>query len=377
VISVPLVGGPVVVAGVLDMAETPDGYRLRRLPAWTEAQIPDPMTRAVVAMPSGCRIEMQTDSSVIEVDAMLARIVTGNLAPRPSVFDLVIDGRYVSSVELDEGTRITVDAADPTKVDIERGGPSTVTFSGMGTAMKHVEVWLPHNALVELRALRAEGRVLPPDDRDRRRWLHYGSSISHCMEADRPTAVWPAVAARLADVNLQSFGFGGSCHLDQFVARTIRDIPVDLISVKVGINVINADSLRERTFGPALHGFLDTVRDGHPDVPVLLVSPIFCPSAEDHPGPTFAGPDGRFVTVPRPKEAWIGSMTLRRAREIVREIATMRADNVHYLDGLELFGPADAADLPDDLHPNAAGYQRMGERFHALAFGTGGPFATL
>jgi lysophospholipase L1-like esterase len=33
------------------------------------------------------------------------------------------------------------------------------------------------------------------------------------------------------------------------------------------------------------------------------------------------------------------------------------------VDGLELFGAADAGDLPDDLHPNPAGYRRMGERF--------------
>ena len=29
----------------------------------------------------------------------------------------------------------------------------------------------------------------------------------------------------------------------------------------------------------------------------------------------------------------------------------------------DLFGADDAADLPDDLHPNPAGYVRMGERF--------------
>jgi lysophospholipase L1-like esterase len=43
------------------------------------------------------------------------------------------------------------------------------------------------------------------------------------------------------------------------------------------------------------------------------------------------------------------------------------------VDGLALFGPDDVGDLPDGLHPNAAGYRRMGERFHAVALADGGP----
>ena len=98
--------------------------------------------------------------------------------------------------------------------------------------------------------------------------------------------------------------------LDQFVARTMRDLPSDLISIKVGINVVNGDTLRQRTFGPALHGFLDTIREGQPDTPILLVSPIFCPSAEDKPGPTVMGPDGRYVTVPGLEEIRLTCLTL-------------------------------------------------------------------
>ncbi len=40
--------------------------------------------------------------------------------------------------------------------------------------------------------------------------------------------------------------------------------------------------------------------------------------------------------------------------------------------GLELFSGEDAADLPDDLHPTPAGYQRMGERFYRRIFSDGG-----
>ena len=59
-------------------------------------------------------------------------------------------------------------------------------------------------------------------------------------------------------------------------------------------------------------------------------------------------------------------------------VAARRAagdEHLHLLDGRELFGEDDLDDLPDGLHPNAAGYLRMGERFHTLAFGDGAPFA--
>ena len=50
--------------------------------------------------------------------------------------------------------------------------------------------------------------------------------------------------------------------------------------------------------------------------------------------------------------------------------------NLHHLDGRDLYGEADSAELPlpDQLHPDAASHRRMGERFAALAFAPGGPF---
>ncbi|MFD9486075.1 hypothetical protein ACFWBX_19220 [Streptomyces sp. NPDC059991] len=36
---------------------------------------------------------------------------------------------------------------------------------------------------------------------------------------------------------------------------------------------------------PAVHGFLDTIREGHPDAPLLVVSPLLCRIHEDTPGP--------------------------------------------------------------------------------------------
>ena len=50
--------------------------------------------------------------------------------------------------------------------------------------------------------------------------------------------------------------------------------------------------------------------------------------------------------------------------------------HLHYLDGRDLYGEADFAELPlpDQLHPDAATHRRIGERFAELAFTAGGPF---
>ncbi len=143
-------------------------------------------------------------------------------------------------------------------------------------------------------------------------WVHHGSSLSHGSNASSPTRTWPVVAARAARVRLQNLGFGGSALVDPFLARVVRDRPADLLSLKFGINVVGGDAMRRRTFVAAVHGFLDTVRDGHPTTPLLLVSPLHCALHEDTPGP-----------VPSTSRPWGGGNSGSRPRE---PPATPRAD---------------------------------------------------
>jgi hypothetical protein len=137
--------------------------------------------------------------------------------------------------------------------------------------------------------------------------------------------------------------------------------------------------MRERTYVAALHGFLDTVRDGHPTTPLVVATPIVCPVAEDHPGPTILREDGRVHVVARDPELATGSLTLRRIRTLMAEVVAARQaagdGALHLVDGPSLFGFDDVEDLPDGLHPNAAGYRRMGERFFERVFSAEGAFA--
>ncbi|MFD5839258.1 GDSL-type esterase/lipase family protein [Streptomyces collinus] len=372
--------------GALDVEHTEHGLLPHRLPARARAQNTNAQLAMAEAQPSGVRLVFRTAATAVELDTLRTKRDYTGFPPRPDgLYDLLVDGVPAGQASGTGGNVLTVDLATWAG-EVTSGPVGTVRFTGLPARDKDVEIWLPHNETTELVALRTDAPVAPAADRDRRVWLHHGSSISHGSDAASPTAIWPAIAALRGGVELVNLGFGGSAMLDPFTARAMRDTPADLISVKMGINLVNQDAMRLRVFGPAVHGFLDTIRDGHPDTPLLLVSPIHCAIHEDTPGPTAPDIDeigkGRLLFAPMgdPAETPTGKLTLTVIREELARIVEQRAaddPNLHYLDGLDLYGPQDAAalPLPDHVHPDAATHRHIGDRFHGLAFTNGGPFA--
>jgi lysophospholipase L1-like esterase len=368
--------------GAVDIEHTADGILPHRLPAWARAQCPDAQLAMAEAQPSGVRLVFRTEAQTIELVTLPTKRAYGNLPPRPDgVYDLLIDGRLTQQASAQGGRVLNIDIATGAS-SLAPGVPQTLRFAGLPAESKTVEIWLPHDETTELVALRSDAPVTPIASTGKRRWLHHGSSISQGSTAATPTGIWPAVAAGRAGVELFNLGFSGNALLDPFVARTMRDMPADLISIKMGINLVNTDLMRARAFGPAVHGFLDTVREGHPQTPLLVISPICCPIHEDTPGPTqfvaAALREGRllFRASGNAKEARQGKLTLRVIREQLRSIVQQRAQtdpNIHYLDGTSLYGASDneRLPLPDELHPDAATHQLMGERFADLVFASG------
>src|SRR5699024_7824553 len=154
--------------------------------------------------------------------------------------DLVVDGLLSAQASVVGGTSVAIDMATGVP-DVRPGEPGTIRFDGLEPREKDVELWLPHNETTELVELRTDATVAPLAAPERPTWVHHGSSISHGSNATSPSETWPALAAAVSGVELVNLGFGGSAMLDPFVARVIRDVPADLISVKIGINLVNAD----------------------------------------------------------------------------------------------------------------------------------------
>lgn len=251
------------------------------------------------SQPAGCRLVFDTRATEIELEALRTRPAYRGMPMRPDgVYDLVVDGELTAHASLSGGNVLMKDATAGTE-ELIPGAPSVIRFADLPDRHKTVEIWLPHNEITELIALRSD-RPLEASPISRPVWLHHGSSISHGSNAVRPTGTWPAVAAARADVELVNLGMGGAAMLDPFTARTMRDIPADLISVKIGINIVNADLMRVRAFGPAVHGFLDTIRDGHPTTPIIVVSAVHCPIHEHTPGPLAPDFSGEHWLSPPP-----------------------------------------------------------------------------
>ncbi|GAA1078784.1 SGNH/GDSL hydrolase family protein [Tsukamurella strandjordii] len=380
-ITTPIDGG--LLRGHLDLEHTARGLLPHRLPPAARRRIPDERLASAEVQPAGVRLVFRTAATVVELETIPTKRVYAGFPPRPDgVYDLVVDGRRVAQATVPGGDVDTVVDMVTQETEHTEGPSGTARFTDLPAGDKRVEIWLPHNESTLLVALRSDAPIAPDGDHPRV-WLHHGSSISHGSNATHPTGTWPAIAAAAAGVDLINLGFSGSALLDPFVARAIRDTPADLISLKIGINITNGDVMRLRAFTAAVDGFLDTIRDGHPTTPLLLVSPILCPIQEHTPGPVMPVPTGdglRFEATGDPEQVRFGRLTLTVIRdELARIVADRAADdaNLHLLDGRALYGTQDhdRLPLPDALHPDGATHQLIGTRFGATVFGAGGVFA--
>lgn len=364
--------GTVAVRGAVEIERTAGGLLPHRLPTWARAQIPDVFMVQTAAESAGIRLAFRTAATTIELDVSSRRMAPDeDSALPPSVYELTrADGSVVAASGAVAGSRYLFSFEDP-RGRIVDGPPATVRFAGLAGIETDYELWLPYTDAVEVLALRADAPVRAPEQRDVVRWLHHGSSISHGYRADSTSGTWPVVAALATGVELTNLGFSGNAMLDPFTARTIRDRDADLITVKVGINLVNGDVMRMRAFRPALDGFLDTVREGHPSTPIVVISPILCAPVETAAGPTVQDPARDYEwSIAGGTEAEVaqGKLSLQSIRAAIADVVGRRRTTdpqLQYMDGRGLYGPDDAPTmpLPDNLHPWPDVQRLMGERF--------------
>lgn len=227
-------------------------------------------------------------------------------------------------------------------------GSTGVVWNGLAGGLKNIRIWLHQFSTFALTGIDLDdGAEIAGVTRECKKWIAYGSSITHSRDGLGPSQTWPAIVSRTLDLDLTCLGFGGQCHLDPIYAKLIRDLPADMISLKLGINT-HGRSLSPRTYRPAIIGFVDRIREKHSETPLFLCSPIFGGPRETES----VHDDGYTLQFMRSE--------MKRVVEIYR---SMGDGNLHYVDGLKLFGPEYADYLPDNTHPDGRGQPIMAENF--------------
>lgn len=311
---------------VSEWEQTPAGFRPWRVTPHLVATARNEHFTNRVSAPAGVRAEVLTDAKKLEI--ALTPLMAGD--ETPLVVDVVFNGDLIKRAHLTQHATST---------------PITQLSFDLPARVGRLEVWLPHASGVVLNQIELTGATVCRSVDPRPRWVTYGSSITHCIEADGPSQTWPALVGRALDLELYGLGLAAQCHLDYAIEEQIAQLAPRYISMCLGINIYGRGSFDERSLPGALYGFIDRVRRQNPQASIAVISPITSPPAED-------------------TENHVG-LPLSRIRDIVREVSTEFArSGIDYIHGPDILGPKDAsAQLrEDELHPHSDGYAFMAQR---------------
>jgi lysophospholipase L1-like esterase len=273
---------------------------------------------------SGARLRFKTDSRTLHI---LAKNVHPSGFSYPELseaasagLDIFIEGKYVKTI-----TPRSINEA----IDI---GPLKPRY-GLAT----VEIYLPIFSRCRIQRIGFDkgSRVEPPDEY-RQRVAFYGTSITQGSAAPRPSLTYPAILARMLNVDFYNFGFSGNAKGDLAVADALGEIRADLYVLKYSRQALNTGGVDKN-----LIRFCNRIRHHHPDARLLIVSSIF--DSSEHLG-------NRDLAARR-LAFLAGFQELRKL-----------APGVYFVDGLTLLGPENENGLADGTHPNALGMNRIAVR---------------
>ena len=176
-----------------------------------------------------------------------------------------------------------------------------------------------------------------------KRWVAYGDSITQGWTTSDPGAAWTAVAARATGFDLLNLGFAGAARGELPLAAHLASTPADVISLAWGTNCWAQIEMDAAYIKELMRLFLSMVRGGHPDTPILVITPVIRPAAEEVR-------NGSGATL----------SDLRRGLEdAVHAFQDQHQDrNLHLLPGGDLV-TVDQLDA-DGIHPNDAGHAAIG-----------------
>lgn len=305
-------------------ASTFEAGRPRRVPAVvTERWAADTIEAARV--PAGIRLAFTGTARRIDIDVETSAALALATPAEHGEFTVYVGGEKRHSVPVAESTTTTVRIELPERDAAER-----------------VEIHLPERyepRIMGVRGVDGEIQSVAPA----KKWVAYGDSITQGWTTTDPGGAWAAIAARATGLDLLNLGFAGAARGELPVAAHLSSVPADVISLSWGTNCWAQIEMDAAYISELMRLFLATVRRGHPETPILVLSPVIRPAAED-------ARNSSGATLAELRDALEGAVTRYREQHA--------DEHLHLLPGGALIG-ADELD-PDGIHPNDAGHAAIG-----------------
>jgi lysophospholipase L1-like esterase len=231
-------------------------------------------------------------------------------------------------------------------------GMAVLDLSGADTGedAPPISVYLPEGMRPEIVSLRAtDGELVPGPAQPR--WVCYGDSIAEGWTASEPAGAWPAIAGRVHGLDVVNLGYAGAARGEIVSAEMIAALGTvrgtaapDVISINHGTNCWTRIPHSATMMMAGMEAFLRVVREGHPDVPVVVCSPVLRPDAEGQRNKLGA--------------------TLADLREAIEDVVHSRIERGDRL--LTLVsgdGVLKPEHLADGIHPADSGHEILAEVF--------------
>lgn len=172
------------------------------------------------------------------------------------------------------------------------------------------------------------------------RWLAYGDSITEGWSSSYSGYSWTNTLARISGLDLVNLGYGGSARGEVAIAEQIAGQRAEVISISYGTNCWSRVAHSSGLYAEGLKVFVDIIRQAHPGVPIVAISPLLRPDAEN-------------------QKNTLGA-SLGDLRDIFEDYFKQRVvqgdDNIVLVEGLELVSEGD---LVDGIHPGDEGHQKV------------------
>lgn len=184
-----------------------------------------------------------------------------------------------------------------------------------------------------------DGIIRPPFEKEKpaKKWLAYGSSITHGCWAPDTTNSYINHAAKLLNVDVMCKGMSGSCHCEKEMANYLAKADWDFLTLELGVNMFG---FKTKEFKKRVQYLIETVHEKNPDKKVFVITPYM-----------------NFTAFGKDKD---GVEKHEDYTKILSEIT----ENIHS-ENLILIKGDEILDSPtylcyDLLHPSEYGHVRMG-----------------